>query len=302
MTRFARLAVAASLATYLLIVVGGLVRATDSGLACPDWPLCSPGSGWLAPPELHAWIEHSHRLIAEILVGPLVAAVAFITLFSTRRHDRPMLIAAVTAGVLVVLQALLGGQVVIQQLRAELVTAHLAMALTVLALTILIADRAAAGPLPASAAGGPTGLITLTAGAVFVQMLLGSWVSGSGAGLAFTDFPLMDGGLLPAITVANQAIQLLHRLLAIGVLALVVWVAMSVRARVSSGLARRLATAAGLLVLLQLALGAANIWSRLSALFVVPHLAVGAALWAVTVWLWLAFRRTTPQTPAQGAA
>ncbi|HEY8922001.1 MAG TPA: COX15/CtaA family protein, partial [Candidatus Limnocylindria bacterium] len=54
MNRFAKLAVAASIATYVLIVVGGLVRATDSGLGCPDWPACF--GKWVPPAELHAWI------------------------------------------------------------------------------------------------------------------------------------------------------------------------------------------------------------------------------------------------------
>ncbi|MGZ8563930.1 MAG: COX15/CtaA family protein, partial [Candidatus Limnocylindria bacterium] len=125
MNRFAKLSIAAALATFVLIVVGGLVRATDSGLGCPDWPLCF--GAWVPPLELHAWIEHSHRLIAAVAVGPLVAAVALITVFTPRRRDRTMLIAAVVAGVLVIVQAWLGGQVVIQQLRAELVSAHLAM-------------------------------------------------------------------------------------------------------------------------------------------------------------------------------
>ena len=56
MNRFAKLAVAAAIATYVLIVVGGLVRATDSGLGCPDWPFCF--GDWFPPAELHAWIEH----------------------------------------------------------------------------------------------------------------------------------------------------------------------------------------------------------------------------------------------------
>ena len=67
LNRFAKLAVAASIATYLLIVVGGLVRATDSGLGCPDWPGCF--GGWVPPPELHAWIEHSHRLVAALALS-----------------------------------------------------------------------------------------------------------------------------------------------------------------------------------------------------------------------------------------
>ena len=290
MNRFAKLAVAAAVATYVLIVVGGLVRATDSGLGCPDWPLCF--GEWTPPAELHAWIEHSHRLVAAIAVGPLVAAVGLITLFTARRRDRALLLASLVAGVLVILQALLGGQVVIQQLRAELVTAHLAMALTVLALTILIADRAANGPLPSSVAGLPGGLVIATGAAVLAQMLLGSWVAGTGSGLAFPDFPLMHGGLWPSTLATLELIQLSHRLLAVIVALLVLWTAHRVRQSVTTPRTRRLAGLAVVLVLVQVALGAANVWSRLSALFVVPHLAVGAALWATLVLLYLAVRRS----------
>jgi protoheme IX farnesyltransferase len=289
LSRFAKLAIAASIATYVLIAVGGLVRATDSGLGCPDWPLCF--GRWMPPADLHAWIEHSHRLVAAVAVGPLVGAVALITLLSRRRRDRVLLAAATAAGLLVIVQALLGGQVVIQQLRRELVTAHLAMALSVLALTIVIADRAASGPLPARRAGTPAGLIAATTAAVFAQMLLGSWVTGHGAGLAFPDFPLMDGSLLPALTAPEQAIQLAHRALAVAVLGMVLWTAAAVRGSTRGRGPRRLAGAAVALILVQLVLGAANVWSRLSALFVVPHLAVGAALLAIMVWLYLSARR-----------
>jgi protoheme IX farnesyltransferase len=290
LNRFAKLAVAASIATYVLIVVGGLVRATDSGLGCPDWPACF--GKWVPPAELHAWIEHSHRLVAALAVGPLVAAVGLITLFTARRRDRTLLAAALVTGILVILQALLGGQVVIQQLRAELVTAHLAMALTVLALTILIADRATGGPLPPWSAGLPGRLVAVTGIAVFAQMLLGSWVSGTGAGLAFPDFPLMVGGLWPSTVADGAVVQLAHRALAVGVALLILWTAGRVRQAAVTPRTRRLAGLAVVLVLIQVALGAANVWSRLSALFVVPHLAVGAALWATIVLLYLALRRS----------
>jgi protoheme IX farnesyltransferase len=305
LNRFAKLAVAASIATYVLIVVGGLVRATDSGLGCPDWPACF--GKWVPPAELHAWIEHSHRLVAALAVGPLVAVVGLITVFTARRHDRPLLAAALVTGLLVILQALLGGQVVIQQLRAELVTAHLAMALTVLALTIVIADRATSGELPPSPAGLPSGLVTVTGIAVLAQMLLGSWVSGTGAGLAFPDFPLMQGSLWPSTLAGGAVIQLAHRVLAVAVALLVLWTARRVRRSVAIPRTRRLAGLAVVLVVIQVGLGAANVWSRLSALFVVPHLAVGAALWATIVLLYLALRRspaveTSRESPVDGVA
>jgi heme o synthase len=300
LSRFARLAIAAAAATFVLIVIGGLVRATDSGLGCPDWPLCF--GEWVPPAELHAWIEHSHRLVAALAVGPLVGAVALITVLTHRRRDRPLLIAAVVAGVLVIVQAALGGMVVMQQLRRELVTAHLGMALTVLAMTILIADRAANGPLPARRGSLPVGLIAATGIAVFAQMLLGSWVTGHDAGLAFTDFPLMDGSVLPSVSGPAQAIQLAHRALAVAVLVLVLWMAWAVRRSTRTHLARTLSAGAVVLILVQLGLGAANVWSRLSAAFVVPHLAVGAALFGLCTWLLLAALREPAAEPLLAAA
>ena len=296
MRRFSTLAIAAAVATYVLIVAGGLVRATDSGLGCPDWPLCF--GKWVPPPDLNAWIEHTHRLIAAVAVGPLVGAVALITVFTSRRRDRVLLFAAVVAGVLVLLQALLGGQVVIQGLRAELVTLHVAMALTVLAMTIVIADRAAQGPFQLSGHSRLGTVIAVTGAAIFTQMLLGSWVTGTGAGLAYPDFPLLNGALLPGGLTALQAVQLAHRVLAVAVLVLTAWTAIRVWRELDAAGPRRLAAAAVLLVVIQVALGAANVWSRLSALFVVPHLAVGAALFGISVWLYLAVRRTPATSPA----
>ena len=293
MTRFAKLAIAAAVATFVLISVGGLVRATDSGLGCPDWPLCF--GDWIPPADLNAWIEHSHRLVAAVFVGPLVGAVGLITLFSSRRHDRPMLAAAVLAGLLVVAQSLLGGAVVLEQLRADLVTAHLAMALTVLAATIFIAERAAHGPFRRRVPHpGLTQLVGITAIAVFAQMLLGSWVTGHRAGLAFADFPLMNGTLVPDLAVTAHQIQFAHRLLAVAVACLVLATAIALRRQTDNSGLRRLAIVAGALLLIQLALGAANVWSQLSAYFVVPHLAVGAALWASLILVWLGVRRLEP--------
>ncbi|MDQ2940801.1 MAG: heme o synthase [Chloroflexota bacterium] len=293
MTRFAKLAIAAAVATFVLISVGGLVRATDSGLGCPDWPLCF--GDWIPPADLNAWIEHSHRLVAAVFVGPLVGAVGLITLFSFRRRDRPMLAAAAIAGLLVIAQSLLGAAVVLEQLRADLVTAHLAMALTVLAATIFIAERANHGPFQRHLGrGGLTRLVGITAIALFAQMLLGSWVTGHHAGLAFGDFPLMNGALVPDLTLAAPQIQFAHRVLAVAVAGLVLVTALEVRRQTVDPRLRRLATLAAGLTIFQIGLGAANVWSRLAAYFVVPHLVVGAALWGTLVLAWLAVRRLEP--------
>ncbi|HEX9609674.1 MAG TPA: heme o synthase [Candidatus Limnocylindria bacterium] len=301
MTRFARLAVAAAVATYVLVVVGGLVRATDSGLGCPDWPLCF--GEWLPPGDLHAWIEHTHRLVAAVFVGPLVGAIGLITVFSRRRRDRPLLVAAAVAGVFVIVQSLLGAAVVLERLAPELVTAHLAMALVVLGALIFIGERAANGPMPAAGPGARlTVLLGATALAVFAQMLLGSWVTGHGAGLAYPDFPLMGGQLLPPVLADQQAIQLAHRAMGVVVAGLVAWAAIAVWRWTDAPLPRRLAIWLVVLVAVQIALGGASVLSRLSALFVVPHLAVGAALWGASVWLLLTSRRLQPMRAGRRAS
>ncbi|HEX5040210.1 MAG TPA: heme o synthase [Candidatus Limnocylindria bacterium] len=301
MTRFAKLSVAAAVATFVLIAIGGLVRATDSGLGCPDWPLCF--ADWVPPADLSAWIEHSHRLTAAVFVGPLVGAVALITVFTARRRDLPMLVAAVLAGVLVIVQSLIGAAVVLRGLAAELVTIHLGMALTVFAATIVIAERASNGPMPAQHSRPVlTRLAAATALALFAQMLLGSWVTGHHAGLAFADFPLMGGTLLPDLVATQQSIQFAHRAMSVVVAILVVWTAVDVRRATDSPLPRRLTELMVAGVAVQILLGGLNVITRLSAFSVVPHLALGAALWALSVWLVLGVRRLRPseiRRPAQ---
>ncbi len=277
LTRFAKLTGAAAIATFVLIAVGGLVRATDSGLGCPDWPLCF--GDWVPPADLNAWIEHTHRLIAAVFVGPLVGAVGLITVFSHRRRDLP----------------LLGAAVVLQGLAAELVTAHLGMALVVLAATIFIAERATNGPMPAAhVRPGLTRLAAITTLAIYAQMLLGSWVTGHHAGLAYADFPLMNGSLVPTVVGSEQAAHLAHRAMSLVVVGLVAWTAVATFRATDARLPRRLAAWMSVLVVVQIALGGANVLSQLSAFFVVPHLAVGAALWGLAVGQLLAVRRLRP--------
>ena len=312
MTRFQRLAAATTAATFILIAVGGLVRATDSGLGCPDWPRCF---GKLVPPaELHAWIEHSHRLVASVII--VLVAVLAVAAWRTG-EARSVRWATVGAVALVLGQALLGAIVVWRKLEADSVTLHLATALALLALLELVTfrsrwpardrDEPAAGDSASPTAGGGASraagdgrsrrfarLTMVGAGLVYAQMLVGSTVTGHDAGLAFPDFPLMDGRLLPDLTLTTAKLQVLHRGLAmvVGVVVVLIWLRAR-RTQWTHPTVTRLAGYASGLVVVQIALGVANVWNRLSALTVVPHLAVGSLLWGVMFLLALHASRFT---------
>jgi heme o synthase len=284
-TRFRRLAVLSTAATFVLIAVGALVRATDSGLGCPDWPRCF---GRLVPPaELHAWIEHSHRLVAAVVVVlvALLAAAAWRT-----GQPRGVRWAAAAAVVVVLTQALIGAVVVWWKLEAESVTLHLGTALVLVALLEVIAFRARwpTGP-KVRRDRGFVWLAAAGAGLTYLQMLVGSTVTGHHAGLAY---PL--NVLLPDLGPGVARIQLAHRALAAVVAALVVatWLVARRTQRAHPTVTRLAGYAAGLVVV-QVVLGAANVANRLSALTVVPHLVVGSLLWGTMFALVLHAHRFT---------
>jgi heme A synthase len=122
------LALGSTILTTLLIAVGGVVRATESGLGCPGWPKCF--GRWIPPFEYHAVIEYSHRLIA-LIVGVVIAALAVVATRFFRRNRR-VFVPAVAALVLVLIQGALGRIVVKGELESLLVTAHFSTAMVLL--------------------------------------------------------------------------------------------------------------------------------------------------------------------------
>jgi len=143
-TIFRLLAIAAFAATYVTILLGGNVMASDSGLACPDWPTCH---GTLLPPFSGSTaIEWSHRVSA-FVTGLLVAAMTVVALASERR--RPVLRGlSVCASILVLAQALLGGLVVETDLVVGVVLLHFLLATVLFGLLLLIAFLANLRDIP----------------------------------------------------------------------------------------------------------------------------------------------------------
>lgn len=145
--RFRRAVLVALYATLFLVAVGSLVRASGSGLGCPDWPHCfgswiPPLSADQLPPEFdkskfnvwQTWTEYVNRLIG-VIVGLLILWAAIRSLFVRKTHAAAF-IAACASLLLVAFQGWLGGVVVQSELQPWLITAHMLTALAIVMLLI----------------------------------------------------------------------------------------------------------------------------------------------------------------------
>jgi heme A synthase len=275
------------IATYGLIVLGGTVRATDSGTACPDWPLCH---GQLIPPaETKVIIEFSHRLVASV-VGFMILGMA-LQVWRGYRHRTPMVRAAAFAVVLLALQVIVGGVTVGTETAAGVVALHLSIALTLIATLIFIVASAWTEEQPSASV--LSWLPVLAAAGVFALIISGAFVSQTDAGLAYPDWPLFDGKLVPADSQAGH-LHYTHRVVAglIGfVLAGALWAAY--RRRAAPAIRWGLAIAFAVFMI-QALVGAANIWLDLATSVRILHLALASAVWAVLVFT-LVWAVTRPQ-------
>jgi protoheme IX farnesyltransferase len=301
-TRFQKLAAATVVTTILLVTIGVIVRATGSGMGCPDWPLCH---GQIIPPldDAKAWIEWIHRTVA-VVIGFQVLGLAILA-FLDHRDRRTLLAATVGAVVLVGFQAWLGRETVRLGNSGESVTAHLAAAMTLLGLLVWILVRSLH---PARLTSGGSQRFTLLAAfgaaSVFALLLFGSHVTATSQWFAFPDWPLMDGTLFPSLSDANAA-QVLHRWIAVvvGLIVAAVFVA-AWRQRPRRRSIVRLAALAALLFPVQALIGGLQILTMLSGWSQTLHLALGAVIWALLVALVTASyleSRSAVASPAEGS-
>src|SRR5437667_139518 len=152
MKGFRALSVATAVATYALVVLGGVVRVSGSGLGCPDWPLCH---GRVLPPlDLHAIIEYSHRTAASLTstLVVLTAAVAWMAWRNRRDLVVPAALqllhrgVAAVIGLLVVMSLL---SVLARHRRQPAVRATVALTLAALAFQVAVGAAVVTLHLPA---------------------------------------------------------------------------------------------------------------------------------------------------------
>jgi cytochrome c oxidase assembly protein subunit 15 len=292
-------------ATFFLLIAGGLVTSTGSGLAVPDWPL---SFGMLFPPMVGGiFFEHGHRMVA----GTVGILMLILTVWLNRREPRDW-VRNLGYGAMgtIVAQAILGGLTVRLLLPPAVSVAHACLAQAFFCLTIAIAlvtsprwdsgrPAASAPETPALlphespsvdsrlliARAGSSLLALFALGAVFAQLVVGAVMRHLDAGVAIPDMSLGFGGW-PQTGNAQLALHAAHRIWALVVTALTV--GLGVKVLRTPGDREGLDTPARTLLLLlplQLALGILTVVTQKHAAIATAHLAVGALVLGATLIL-----------------
>ena len=285
-----RIAWAATVVTYFLIALGGTVLATDSGLSCPDWPFCY-GQAYYSG-TYHVFLEQFHRFTAATVSILIVLLV--IGIIAWARKDRALLMMAIAAPILLVVQIVLGGLTVLWKLPPQIITAHLGTALAIFAIVITIAvlsgkpaRRGDGLPSPEHPAKTRkfVQLAISNALLVYILMLFCSYVTGSEAGLACLGWPLCTPASW-ALSNHLADINILHRVYAVFVGLVTLWTVIAAlrRWRVARGQAI-VGLVGGVLFVCQAIVGGLIVLLKEPAFVAGLHLALATAVWGTLVLL-----------------
>lgn len=274
---------------FLLVVWGGVVRLSGSGLAIPDWPLAE---GKLLPrAHPNVLIEYGHRAIAGVVA--ILTVWACVTIFRDPRWRSRLGALALAALVTLALQIFMGARVVLDELPVDRVVAHLLLAFVffwiLLRMALLARDQAhgEAGAGETARTGGFAGAraphrglsrwAAIAAAAVFVQAGLGAWVSSSGAALACPDFPTCHGHWFPKLE-GLVGIQFTHRLGAYVVSLIILGLLFKAAPRSLPPRARWPLRISGILLAVQFTLGVMNVLLHVPLPVSAGHLATALVL------------------------
>ena len=291
-----KLALATLVATFVLILVGGVVRVSDSGLGCGPagsgfhgWPFCN---GDVVPGiDLNSIVEYTHRILA-VVVGFMMLALVVL---AWRRYREYRFVTGALL-VLVAAQGLLGGLTVEENLEEAYVAAHLGLAMLLLGL-LLYLYRSTSGIQPENGGPGIRVLSIAATALVFCTIVAGGYMAGTqnygradyqlGQGAHHAcgkQFPTCNGEFMPFGRAKLVDVHLTHRAFMYLASALVIaLVVVALRRRVLVGFAQALAA----LLAAQVLVGALNVWLDEYELLILAHLALGTLLWAATLGLTL---------------
>ncbi len=185
--RLTTIAVVANLVGQVLIIVtGGAVRLTGSGLGCSTWPECEPGQfvpAFHAATEIHVYVEYGNRMVG-VALGLVGIALAVLMTLSTRRLGRPTQLRVLAYAVIggVVLQGLIGGVSVLLSLHPGVVGSHFLLSGALLVVSTVLAVRWFEGDAAPTPVGSPwlRRLGWVLAALAVVVVVLGVVVTGSG--------------------------------------------------------------------------------------------------------------------------
>ncbi len=283
----ALLAASTLVSTILLILMGSIVRVTGHGLGCPDWPLCY---GQPIPPFIvGAWFEFTHRVIGAIASAQILA----LGWIAWRRYSHVawLRVPGIAVISLLVLQIPLGGIHVLLEIPPVTGLIHTAFALAIVGLVALMYAILYPGSVALRRASAPlvqdrrfVTWTTITMVLTYVLLLTGSLVTRTGASLACPAFPWCGVSSVSWHTLIW--IQMIHRYaaftVAFFVLVAVIWI---LRRPVQAGW-RKFAYVLLATLVLQFALGIANVLLRIPMWSRALHLTVAATLWVLVVILW----------------
>ena len=287
------LAIAAVVAQAGIAVTGSVVRVTGSGLGCPTWPECFPGSLVPTPhPEVEPvtqWIEFGNRLLTGVVV--LIAGACLLAALGTRPHRRRLTALALVQPLGVVAQAVIGGAVVLLGLVWWSVALHflVSMVLVWLAVQLVYAASQGEGP-PRSVVPGPVrGLVMLNTAVLTAVLVAGTFVTAAG--------PHAGDAATPRLNVNVESVAQVHAELLFGYLGLLAGLGFALRAVAAPRSLGRRYAALVLVVLAQGSLGGVQYALGVPEVLVSLHV-LGAALVTVAAAALWAGLTERPQQPA----